>query len=317
MHLNQTETEFDQEKWTTLFQKEIPELFSIATIHVEKIFSNDSSDINHTHWTTLSNYIYNNYGAFDGFVILHGTDTMAYTASALSFSLQNLKKPIILTGSQVPLSNIRSDARRNLVNSIELATHRIPEVAICFNDHLFRGNRSTKMNIGDFDAFSSPNFNHLAEIGFEIEFYHQWEISEKPVTNLPFYDDALCLIKLFPGLNPKQLEYIDLTKLKAVVLEAFGTGNYPLIGDYSLLPFIKACRNAGIHVVITSQAPFDAVNLSQYKSGREALRMGVLSAGDMTIEATLIKIMYLLGNGLAGDQFIEQFNANIAGERSR
>jgi len=317
MHLNQSQTELDQDKWSSLLQKEVPELFSIADVHIEKIFFNDSSDINHTHWRKLSNYIYNNYGAYDGFVILHGTDTMAYTASALSFSLRNLKKPVILTGSQVPLSNIRSDARRNLVNSIEFATHRIPEVAICFNDHLFRGNRSTKMNIGDFDAFTSPNFSHLAEIGLDIEFYHQWEISDDPLVNQPFFDDALCLVKLYPGLNPVQLDCLDLSMLKAVVLEAFGTGNFPLIGKYSLLPFIKACRNAGVHVIITSQAPYDSVNLSQYRSGREAMRLGVLSAGDMTIESTITKIMYLLGCRLADDQFIEQFTSNISGERSR
>lgn len=317
MHLNQSQTELDQDKWTSLLQKEIPELSSIAAVHVEKIFFNDSSDINHTHWKTLSNYIYNNYGAYDGFVILHGTDTMAYTASALSYSLQNLKKPVILTGSQVPLSNIRSDARRNLVNSIELATHQIPEVAICFNDHLFRGNRSTKMNIGDFDAFTSPNFRHLAEIGLDIEFYHQWDLNDEPVINQPYFDDALCLIKIYPGLNPGQLDYIDLGMVKAVVIEAFGTGNFPLIGEYSLLPFIRACREAGVHVIITSQAPYDSVNLSQYKSGREAKRLGVLSAGDMTIEATMTKIMFLLGLRLADDQFIEQFTMNISGERSR
>jgi L-asparaginase len=317
MHLNQSQTELDQDKWTSLLQKEIPELFSIAAVHVEKIFFKDSSDINHTHWKTLSNYIYNNYGAYDGFVILHGTDTMAYTASALSFALQNLKKPVILTGSQVPLSNIRSDARRNLVNSIELATHQIPEVAICFNDHLFRGNRSTKMNIGDFDAFTSPNFRHLAEIGLDIEFYHQWEMNDEPVINQPYFDDALSLIKIYPGLNPGQLDCIDLGMVKAVVVEAFGTGNFPLISEYSLLPFIRACREAGVHVIITSQAPYDSVNLSQYKSGREAKRLGVLSAGDMTIEATITKIMFLLGRRLADDQFIEQFTMNISGERSR
>jgi L-asparaginase len=122
------------------------------------VFFEDSSDINHHHWTGLCKAIEEHYDEYDGFVILHGTDTMAYTASALSFGLQSVSKPVILTGSQVPMSSIRSDARRNLVNAIELATHPIPEVAICFNDHLFRGNRSTKMSIGDFDAFSSPNY---------------------------------------------------------------------------------------------------------------------------------------------------------------
>ncbi len=317
MHLSKSGAELDQKKWTALLQKEIPELFTIASIQVEKIFFEDSSDINFTHWITLSNYIYEHYDAFDGFVILHGTDTMAYTASALSFSLRNLSKPVILTGSQVPLSNIRSDARRNLVNSIELATHPIPEVTICFNDHLFRGNRCTKMNIGDFDAFSSPNFKHLAEIGLDIEFFHQWELPENPVINKPLFDNALHLIKIFPGLNPDLLQCLDLNKTRAIIFEAFGTGNFPLKGNYSLLPFIKRCVDNGVYVIINSQAPFDSVDLTQYKSGREALKIGVLSAGDMTTEATVTKVMHLTACGLADDQFIEQFNGNLTGERSR
>ncbi len=317
MHLSKHGAELDQGKWAKLIRDEIPELYSLAHLEIGKIFFEDSSDINHHHWTELARYIFERYHQFDGFVILHGTDTMAYTASALSFALQNLGKPVILTGSQVPMSNLRSDARRNLINSIELATKPVPEVAICFNDHLFRGNRCTKMTIGDFDAFSSPNFNHLAEIGLEIEIFQEYDqIKPGPVCK-PYFDNSVQLIKIFPGLNPKFLNCLDLAAAKAIVVEAFGTGNFPIKEKSSLLPFIERCKKKGVHLVITSQAPYDAVDLKQYKSGREALRLGALSAGDMTTEAVITKLMFLLGCKLADDEFIEQFNRNLTGERSR
>jgi len=317
MHLSQHGAELDQEKWANLIRNEIPELYSLADLEIRKIFFEDSSDINLFHWKELVTYIFDQYHQYDGFVILHGTDTMAYTASALSFALQNLGKPVILTGSQVPMSNLRSDARRNLINSIELATYPIPEVAICFNDHLFRGNRCTKMNIGDFDAFSSPNFNHLAEIGLEIEIFQKYDQSSNKPECMPYFDNSVLLIKIFPGLNPEFLNCLDLTSAKAIVLEAFGTGNFPLRDKSSLLPFIETCKERGVHLIITSQAPYDAVDLKQYKSGREALRLGALSAGDMTTEAVITKLMFLLGCKLADDVFIEQFNKNLTGERSR
>ena len=155
--------------WSDVISNEVPELKSIADIDMHHLFLEDSSNINHTHWSKLALLIKKYYGNYDGFIILHGTDTMAYTASALSFCLQNIQKPVILTGSQVPMAQLRSDARRNLVNAVEMATMDINEVAICFNDYLFRGNRSTKTSIGDFDAFTSPNYPPLAEIGISIE----------------------------------------------------------------------------------------------------------------------------------------------------
>jgi len=158
----------DPEKWSEQLYRQIPLLQDIASIDVEPLLFEDSSDLHPTDWNKLLASIETHYEQYDGFVVLHGTDTMAYTSSALSFSIQQLNKPIIFTGSQVPLSRIRSDAQRNLVNSIEIATSELHEVAICFNDHVFRANRATKMSIGDFDAFSTPNYPELAEIGLEI-----------------------------------------------------------------------------------------------------------------------------------------------------
>ncbi|PWN07206.1 asparaginase [Rhodohalobacter mucosus] len=317
MHIDQGESELNPDRWGELLCREIPELEDIARIEIRKVFFEDSSDINHTHWATLCRTIADHYENYDGFVVLHGTDTMAYTASALSFGLQGLTKPVIMTGSQVPMSNIRSDARRNLVNAIELATHPIPEVAVCFNDHLFRGNRSTKMSIGDFDAFASPNFPPLAEIGIDIRLASNLiRLSESSLSCMPEFSDSVAVIKLHPSLKPDLLMSMDFSGLRAVIIEAFGSGNMPIKGLYNMLPFIELCRSKNIHVIITSQASHDSVDLSLYRSGREAQKLGAIGAGDMTMEAAVTKSMHLLSFALAENDFKLQFERSIAGERS-
>jgi len=301
-------------RWSDVIYRKIPELSEIAEIEMEQLFLEDSSDINRTHWKKMINFIAEQYDHYDGFVILHGTDTMAYTASALSFGLQNLDKPVILTGSQVPMSNIRSDARRNLVNAVEIATLPLSEVAICFNDFVFRGNRTTKTSIGHFDAFASPNHPPLAEIGLNIELQSQKEAGSSSLQSYPEFDNSLFLFKLYPGLNPQFLNAIDLYSLKALVIEAFGSGNFPLKGEQSLMPFFEKCIQRDIILIISSQADFDAVDLGKYKSGRMAQEAGAVSAGDMTTEAALTKMMYLLANYDSIDEIKELFNQNIAGE---
>ena len=214
------------------------------------------------------------------------------------------------------MSSIRSDARRNLVNAIEMATLPLNEVAICFNDHIYRGNRATKVSIGDFDAFASPNFPPLAEIGLKIEVKAEYREPEAPLKSLASFDDRLFLLKIFPGMNPVYLKGLDLTDLRAVVIEAFGTGNFPVKGDRSLLPFLERCVDRGITVAVTSQAPYDAVDLTQYAGGRKAMGIGALGAGDMTTEAAITKLMHLLAQG-EGDEWIRQkFGTSIAGEIS-
>jgi L-asparaginase len=303
-------------KWTEALHKEIPELSRLAEIHTDKIFFEDSSDINHLHWVRLIGHIESYYKKYDGFVILHGTDTMAYTASALSFAIQNPGKPIIMTGSQVPLYNLRSDARRNLINAVELATGSVNEVSICFNDHLYRGNRATKMSIGDFDAFASPNFPSLAEIGLEFRFHQLPDIKTGELSVSKKFSDRLYTVKLHPNLDPELLIPLISADIDVIIIEAFGSGNFPIRGTYNLLPFIKMCRDENIQIVVTSQAPYDSVDMSLYESGQAALRLGAVSAGDMTAEATVTKTMYLLGKEVAGDDFKVQFEENIAGERT-
>ncbi len=317
MHFDTSGVQLNPNKWLDVLYKEIPELRQIAEIEIENVFFEDSSDVNQIHWIQLAELIYERQQSCDGIVVLHGTDTMAYTASALSFALQHIQVPVIFTGSQVPMSNIRSDARRNLINAVELATHSIHEIAICFNDHLFRGNRSTKMSIGDFDAFASPNFPALAEIGIKIKLsdYIRKNLSGTTGCN-PVYDDAVHVINVYPNLNPEMLEHINLKRTKAVIFEAFGIGNIPIKGRYSLLPFAEKCRTNGCHIIVNSQAPYDSVDLTQYASGRELKKIGGLSAGEMTMEATITKTMHLLGLKLNETDFRNQFMTNLAGERA-
>lgn len=316
MDLSSGEAEFNASKWSETLYREVPELSEIAEIEIEQLFLEDSSDIHREHWSTLIGHIASVYDSYDGFVILHGTDTMAYTASALSFGLQNLAKPVILTGSQVPMSNIRSDARRNLVNSIEMATLPLEEVAICFNDFVFRGNRATKMSIGDFNAFASPNFPPLAEIGLNIEIRESLSTatSGKGLQTSGAFSDRVFLLKIFPNLDPRILQQLDPGSFDALIVEAFGSGNVPLKGDRSLFPFFSRCLEEGVIIALTSQAPYDAVDLSNYESGRKVREMGAVGAGDMTSEAALTKMMYLLGTCENREEIKKRFRQNMAGE---
>jgi len=306
--------EIDPDRSAYIVRKSMPELNRLADISTLNLFSEDSSNLNPHHWVRIAQTIDDRYDDFDGFVILHGTDTMAYTASALSFCLNNLDKPVVLTGSQVPLMSIRSDARRNLINAIEVATMPINEVAICFNDQVFRGNRTTKMSIGDFDAFTSPNFPPLAEIGLHIETQFHGNSTDKAFEVTADFDSGVYLLKLFPGLNPKYLNLLLDWPPHVLIMEAFGSGNIPLSGPYNLLPFIKKCRDEEIPVVVCSQAVYDSVDLTKYRSGKELLSLGAIGAGDMTTESAVTKMMYLLAHDDAKADIAEHFITPIAGE---
>jgi L-asparaginase len=294
--------------------REVPELQDIAEIDVIELMYEDSCNLGPPHWTSIAKTIFENYAFYDGFVVLHGTDTLAYTASALSFGLRPLSKPIVLTGSQVPLATLRTDARRNLINSVEIATLSIPEITICFNDKLYRGNRSTKMSIGDFDAFNSPNFLPLADIGLNIRLSDEmlpW--SDTPIFSAQFAREVY-ILKIFPGLNPSLLTSLTQSGVKAILIEGFGSGNFPEKYDFSLIPFLESCRDTGIIMAICSQAPYDAVDLTKYHSGRTALDLGVMSSGCMTLEASVTKLMYLLAHHHNADDIRTLYSTALAGE---
>lgn len=352
-------TALDPDTWEETLHRQMPELRSIAEITPHRLFLEDSSDLTPRHWTAISRHIADHATSHDGFVILHGTDTMAYTASALSFSLMGLRRPVILTGSQVPLHALRSDARRNVVNAVEMATRDIQEVAICFHDTLYRGNRATKVSIGDFGAFASPNHPALGRIGLQIQLAPHARTSASrgapaldpsdaslreskgpsggtsPITSRspstsPFplladdrtlgrlrFDERVLVLKLVPGLNPDVLRrVVEPGDVRVILLEAFGSGNFPSKGSHSILPVLESWRRDGIEVVIGSQAAHDAVDLGAYPSGRAARDLGVLSAGDMTLEAALTKSMFLLGNLPDSSQFAHWLARDMAGERS-
>lgn len=306
--------ELDPESWSKVLYKEIPELSEIAEVTTFPLFFEDSSDLSASHWIQLAGCIEEKYDSFDGFVILHGTDTMAYSASALSFGLQNLDKPVIFTGSQLPMSTIRSDARRNLVNAIELATMDFKEVGICFNDALYRGNRATKLSIGDFDAFGSPNFSPLADIGIQIETRVSAKFGSGKLDNRAEYSDEVFVITAHPNLNPELLDGLNLNKIRAVILRAFGSGNFCIKGKNSLLPFLDKCRENDVVVAIVSQADYDSVDLMQYTAGRAALKHGAIGGNDMTLEAALTKLMFLLAHYESKTDIEELFQKSIVGE---
>lgn len=262
----------------------------------------DSSNVQPDHWQLIGQLIYEQYESHDGFVILHGTDTMAYTASALSFMLENLNKPVILTGAQLPISDPRSDARENLITSLEIASamHNgkavIPEVCIYFDYQLLRGNRSKKVESMQFDAFDSGNYPALAKAGVKID-YNFTAIRKPGNLSLKLhtkFETNITVLKLFPGIAKQVVQSaLAIPGLKAVILETYGSGNAPTL-DW-LLEELRGAIKRGILVLNISQCPGGMVIQGKYATSQELERMGVVSGADMTIEAAVTKLMILLG----------------------
>ena len=294
--------------------KVIPELSAIADIEVEIPFVFDSAELNFQHWRQLAALIQARIGAIDGVVVTHGTDTLAYTASALSYMLHNIPIPVILTGAQKPLAELRSDARGNLINAVELACADIPEVCIFFDYQLMRGNRTSKNHINFFDAFHSPNYPLLAEVGINIEIYRNNLL--KPGGHFHLFDrfsPALAVLKLFPGCG---CDYFQPGEdIRAVLLVAYGAGTIPLqTGDLSAR--IETWLQQGKLVVLDSEAHGGRIEPQLYESGSRLLAMGVISAGDMTFEAAATKLMFLLGQYDQLELIKSNFQKSLAGELS-
>ena len=276
----------------------------------------DSSDMTVVEWNAIGRKIYENYHAYDGFVILHGTDTMAYTASALSFMLKGLSKPVILTGSQIPLSEIRSDGRDNLITSLLIAGEGIVrEVALYFSGKLLRGNRATKMNADQLVAFASPNFPPLAEAGITIKYNYSVirAARDEGLSFLTLTEIPIGVIKVFPGIQFSLFESIMTDKLSGIVLETFGAGNIPG-GGGKLIPIIKKAFSSGSVVVVCSQCPGGTVTLGAYKTSSSLKEAGAVSGKDMTTEAAVAKLYYLFSLGLSSDEIKTKMEEDLCGE---
>ena len=278
----------------------------------------DSSDVTVKEWNKIAKIIYDNYKEFDGFVVLHGTDTMAYTASALSFILEGLNKPVVLTGSQIPLSEIRSDGRDNLVTSLLIAADGVArEVCLYFSGKLLRGNRAIKMSADDLVAFDSPNYPHLADVGIAVKYNHSaigshsgGNLAMRSLSEVP-----IGVLKVFPGIQFGLFESIMTEKLSGIVLETFGAGNIPSDCG-SLIPIISRAFESGSVVTVCSQCPSGTVTLGAYETSSALKAAGAVSGADMTTEAAVAKLYYLFSLGISKDEIKEKMGENLRGEMS-
>lgn len=304
--------------------KSIPELnqleCAINTISFDAPI--DSSDFHPRDWIRIASIIEDEYDAYDGFVVLHGSDTMSYTASALSFLLENLNKPVILTGSQLPIGDLRTDAKENLITSIQIASlhHNgrpvIREVGLYFEYKLYRGNRTTKINAEHFQAFASLNHPHLVESGVHLTVFKEYLLPykrKKRVLVHKIMDENVAIVKLFPGMSLLVLESIlTAIGLKALVLETYGSGNAPT--NKLFLDLLKKAISSGIHVINVTQCSGGSVIMGQYETSTALKKMQVINGKDITTEAAITKVMYMLGAGVSAKLFKTVFETSLRGE---
>ncbi|MDE6007443.1 MAG: asparaginase [Muribaculaceae bacterium] len=286
----------------------------------------DSSAMTPAHWQDIAYVIESFYDMYDGFVVLHGTDTMAYTASALSFMLENLRKPVVITGSQLPIQEVRTDGEENLITSLQVAAARnaegkpmLEEVSILFENYLWRGNRATKYSADNFDAFKSNNFPRLAKIGMGITFRE--EVLWRPKENAPLkvhygMDSNVMYLSLFPGINETMISHMLRTPgLRGVVMKTYGAGNGP--SDSWFLESVKDACDRGIVIVNTSQCDNGTIDPYRYKTGSALFQAGVIPGHDLTSEAAITKLMFLFGQGYDSDEVKELMETPLVGEMQK
>lgn len=285
----------------------------------------DSSDMSPAHWVVIARNIADNYDKYDGFVVLHGTDTMAYTASALSFMLEGLEKPVIITGSQLPIGEVRTDGEENLITALQIAAATeadgkpvVREVAILFDDYLWRGNRASKQSADNFNAFQSSNYPPLAKIGLGINFNYDALLRENPNKGFnPHYemDNSVIIVDLFPGISRETLNYIlSAPDIKGVVLRSFGAGNTPTSTWFH--DAIKKTVDRGVVVLNITQCNNGSVDPRLYMAGKLLQDTGIVPGHDITSEAAVTKMMFLFGLGLTKEEVVKKLNESLAGEVS-
>lgn len=285
----------------------------------------DSANMDPERWVEIARSIADNYADYDGFVVLHGTDTMAYTASALSFMLENLHKPVIITGSQLPIGEVRTDGEENLITALQIAAATdidgepmVQEVAILFEDYLWRGNRSTKISADYFNAFKSNNYPYLAKIGLDIQFHKERLLrnhAHRPLKVQYNLDRNVMFLTIFPGITETTLRHLLATPgIKGIVMKSFGAGNAPT--DRWFVDAIHDAVKRGIVIVNVTQCVNGGVNSERYMTGNAMSAAGVISGNDITSEAALTKLMYLFGMGLTADEVKKYLNFSLCGEVS-
>jgi L-asparaginase len=307
-----------------LIQEEIPELNKLG-YRIDSVTFNppiDSSNMTPAIWVKLAETIKENYDRYDGFVILHGTDTMAYSASALSYMLVKLEKPVIMTGSQLPIGVLRTDGKENLITAVQIAAAKrngkalVPEVCIYFSSNLFRGNRTTKQDSQLFSAFMSHHYPPLAVAGVEINYnfdkiYYQKNPGQFSINTI--LDDNVMILKLFPGLNRHYFESVlNLPEIRGIVLESFGSGNMPTFPW--LLEAIREASSSGKILLNVSQCPGGRVQMGFYETSAELIEAGVVSGNDITTEAAVTKLMFLLGQNMSMEDTKRCLQRNLKGE---
>ncbi|MFI3294449.1 MAG: type I asparaginase [Rikenellaceae bacterium] len=301
-------------------EQEVPELKKFKVILSTETFNPimDSSNVSPEEWEHLATLIKERYNQHDGFVVLHGTDTMAYTASALSFMLENLAKPIIFTGSQIPMGVLRTDGRENLVSAIEIAAAgKVKEVCVYFQNQLMRGNRTTKQNAQHFNAFASHNYPILAQAGISINYntpYIRQVDSFMPTLQVHSHlERSVTIIKLFPGTSERIIRSIlETQSLRAVVIECYGSGNAP--SEPWFLEALSQAIERGIVIYNVTQCAVGSVNMDLYDTGRAMRDIGIVGGYDITLEAAVTKLMYLLGKGYNNDQIASYLGVSLRGE---